>query len=183
MIKGTLAKIIKADQYAYQSKIGTVDALLQLVDDITLGLDGIGIDCVQLSSLDFSKAFDRLQPSIVTNKMKLYGFKPRIINIISDFLQRAQCVKLNEHSSEYIPMEVGAPQGIKLSPLLWLIYINDLQIDGHKSVKHADDSSFYVTISKESSDSITPAIRQTQHWSAMNNILLNTVKTIIINFS
>ena len=76
-MKGTLGNIIKG---------GTVDALLQLVDDITLGLDGTGIDCVQLVSLDFSKAFDRLQPPIITNKMK--QIEPRIINIISDFLHR-----------------------------------------------------------------------------------------------
>ena len=179
----TLGKIIKADRYANQSKIGTIDALLQLFDDITLGLDGTGIDCVQLASLDFSKALDRLQPAIITNKMKFYGFEPRIINIISDFLQRrSQCVKLNEHSSEYIPMEVGASQGTKLGPLLWLIYINDLQIHGYKSVEYADNYSFYITISKKSSDSITPALRQTQHWSAKNNMLLNTDKTTIINF-
>ena len=79
-------------------------------------------------------------------------------------------------------MEVGALQGTKLGLLLWLIYINDLQIDGYKSVKYADHSSFYVTISKNSSDSITPAIQQTQHWSAKNNMLLNTEKTTIMNF-
>ena len=162
-MRGKLSEIIKPDQYAYQSKIGTVDALLQLVDDITSELDGTGVNCVQLASLDFSKAFDRLQPSIVINKMKLSGFNPKIINIVSSFLQkRSQCVKLNAASSDYTPIDVGAPQGTKLGPLLWLIYINDLQIDGYKSVKYADDSSFYVTIPKNSSNNITSAIQQTK---------------------
>ena len=183
-MRGKLSEIIKPDQYAYQSKIGTVDALLQLVDDITSELDGTGVNCVQLASLDFSKAFDRLQPSIVINKMKLSGFNPKIINIVSSFLQkRSQCVKLNAASSDYTPIDVGAPQGTKLGPLLWLIYINDLQIDGYKSVKYADDSSFYVTIPKNSSNNITSAIQQTKLWSADNNMLLNTDKTAIINFS
>ena len=97
-MKGTLGKIIKADHYTYQSKIGTVDALLQLVDDITLGLDGTGIDCAQLASLDFSKAFGRLQPPIVTTKMKLHDFESRIINIISDFLQ-----KTNKQTNSLVP--------------------------------------------------------------------------------
>ena len=97
--------------------------------------------------------------------MKLCGFQPRIINIISDFLQRrSQCVKLNEHSSEYIPMEVGASQGTKLGPLLWLIYINDLQIDGYQSVDYAYDSSFYATIPMNSSDKITLVISYYHRW-------------------
>ena len=92
-------------------------------------------------------------------------------------------MKLNAAFSDYTPIDVGAPQGTKLGPLLWLIYINDLQIDGYKSVKYADDSSFYVTIPKNSSNNITSAIQQTKLWSADNNMLLNTDKTAIINFS
>jgi hypothetical protein len=147
-------------------------------------LDGNGVDYVQLALLDFSKAFNSLQPPRVLSKMRHSGFNPKIIKIVSSFLQmRQQCVKLNAASSDYIPIEVGAPQGTKLGPLLWLIYINDLQVDGYKSVKYADDSSFYVTVPKNSNNIISSAIQQTQVWSAENNILLNTNKTAIVNFS
>ena len=96
--------------HAYQSKIGTID--------------GTEVNCVQLALLDFSKVFDGLKRSIVINKMKLTGFNPKIINIVSSILQkRSQCVKLNAASSSFTPIDVGAPQGTKLGQLLWLIYI------------------------------------------------------------
>ena len=40
-----------------------------------------------------------------------------------------------------------------------------------------------VTIPKNSSNNITSAIQQTKPWSAQNNMLLNTNKTAIVNFS
>ena len=77
-MRPTLETVIKKDQFAYQRKIGTVDALLQLVDDITSALDKSDVKYVQLASLDFSKAFDRLQPNIVLEKMKLCEFSSNI---------------------------------------------------------------------------------------------------------
>ena len=78
-LKPSLNDIITSDQYAYQPKIGTVDALLQLVDDIPSTIDGFGVKYVQLASIDFSNAFDRLQPQIVIDKMIKNGFNSNIV--------------------------------------------------------------------------------------------------------
>jgi hypothetical protein len=64
-MRSNLQEIIEPTQYAYQEKVGTIDAILQLVDDITADLDKLQTKYIQLASLEFSKAFDRLQPSIV----------------------------------------------------------------------------------------------------------------------
>ena len=50
---------------AYRPKVGSTDALLQLLDDCTAELDLIESKYVQLACLDFSKAFDKLQPQIL----------------------------------------------------------------------------------------------------------------------
>ena len=42
-----------------------------------------------------------------------------------------------------LDISVGAPQGTKLGPLLWLFYVNDLNVDGFNIVKYADDTTFY----------------------------------------
>ena len=104
--------------------------ILQLLDDLTADLDSPAHNYVQLACLDFSKAFDKLQPNIVIQKMKDYGVNCNILDILSSFLERRkQCVKVNGPFSDFIDTSVGAPQGTKLGPLLWLFYVNDLFVD------------------------------------------------------
>ena len=78
-MRGRLDKIIDPSQFAYQSKIGTTDALIQLLDDITGELDKPNIKFIQSASVDFAKAFDRLQHAVLINKMRGYDFNDNII--------------------------------------------------------------------------------------------------------
>ena len=83
-------------------------------------------------------------------KMNEHEFHPQTIRLIADFLKRRkQCVKFNSSASEYIDINVGAPQGTKLGPILWLIYINDLLVPEFKTVKYADDSTFYLRVNSD----------------------------------
>ena len=82
-MRNTLSNIIDPSQFAYQNKIGTVDALIQLLDDYTSELDKPSVKFMQLAGIDFSKAFDRLQPPILIDKMRNYGFNENItINLL-----------------------------------------------------------------------------------------------------
>ena len=58
-------------QYAYRPNVSTTDALLQYIDDYTTFLDKQKVKFVQGACLDFSKAFDRLQPSVVLGENEI----------------------------------------------------------------------------------------------------------------
>ena len=142
-MKSKLESIIEPSQYAYQPNIGTIDALKQLLDDFTQHLDNPSVKYIRSAALDFSKAFDRLQPPTLIKKMRYYDFNPAIVSLVSSFLEnRKQCVKYGNCKSSYKDNKIGAPQGTKLGPILWLIYSNDLKAEGFQHIKYADDTTF-----------------------------------------
>ena len=68
---------------------------------------------------------------------------------------RKQRVVLNGAFSKYSSIESGVPQGSVLGPLLFLVYINDLECDIKSKIKFfADDTMLFSVVSNpEISDS------------------------------
>ena len=78
--------------------------------------------------LDYKKAFDLVDHTLLIAKLFSLGTKPSIVNWIIDFLRdRTQRVKLNSDCfSDWTKVPAGVPQGTKLGPWLFLVMINVL---------------------------------------------------------
>jgi hypothetical protein len=151
-----------------------------MLDDWTMLLDTPQVKHIESVGLDFSKAFDRLQPNILVHKLLKAEMNTHIVELIHNFLSnRRQCVNFNGHFSTYLDVVVGSPQGTKLGPILWLLYSNDLTsktTDVH-CVKYADDVTFY------SANCVQPAIDRAIEWASNNSMLLNATKTVVLYVS
>ena len=99
--------------------------MLKLYDKISEAIDKNEY-CIGIF-VDLSKAFDTLNHDILTEKLNYYGAR-RIPNLlIKSFLSnRYQYVKYNNSNSSMQEINCGVPQGLILDPLLYLLYVNDM---------------------------------------------------------
>ena len=126
--------------------------LIDFVNDIHRSLDKKDSLEVRAVFLDISKAFDKVWHDGLIFKLKQNGIEgPTLTLLLSYLSNRKQRVALNGLNSEWAPIESGVPQGSVLGPLLFLIYINDLETNIKTSVKFfADDTMLYSIVSDPS---------------------------------
>ena len=111
---------------------------------------GIPVDVVYL---DFQKAFDKVSHAKLNYKLKKYGISEKISEWVKSWLnQRRQRVVLHNKASDWEAVLSGVPQGSVLGPVLFIIYIDDID-NGISSMllKFADDTKLIKEVGSEAS--------------------------------
>lgn len=143
--------------------------------------------------LDLSKAFDRLNHSLLLAKLYRYGIRGVALSWLESYLsERSQRVILKSGSietfSERIYTKLGVPQGSILGPLLFIIYINDLSDaianKNNSMISYADDNNVLVTgkTFDEIASLSDAQFGKLQNWYGKNHFELNINKTQCILF-
>ena len=87
--------------------------------------DNKQITCLTLP--DLLKAFDTVNHCILLSKLEKHGIRGHSLSLISNYItDRKHLVYLSNTYSSKQAITCGFPQGSKLRPLLFSIYINDL---------------------------------------------------------
>ena len=137
--------------------------------------------------IDLQKAFDTVDHHILLKKLEHYGIRGIANNWFRSYLtNRQQFVSINGFNSKNQSMNYGVPQGSVLGPLLFFIYINDL----NKAIKFctthhfADDTNLlYVDNSmKKIQKFVNLDLKFLCKWLKANKISLNASKTELIIF-
>ena len=85
---------------------------------------------------------------ILCNKLKVYGIRDCACNWFYSYLSnKYQYVEIDQYKSSYQVITTGVPQGSILSPILFILFINDIS-EGlkHQAAKlYADDRNIFYT--------------------------------------
>ena len=139
--------------------------------------------------LDVEKTFDNVWHNGLGYKIYQLDLPTKLCRWLSDFLVgRVIQVKIEGFLFPKVYPKTGVPQGSNLSPLLFLIYVNDMPNPGHHQTdksQFADDTGQWAL-----SESIDLAVEYLQRdldklerWCAKWRIKLNPAKTKVIIFS
>ena len=141
--------------------------------------------------LDFAKAFDRINHQYILTILKKKGFGKNFINFIKVNLKSEVKIEINGYLSETFTTTRGVPQGDCLSPILFVIGLNQLlfNINNDKSIKglskykikllaHADD----IMILSNNKKDIDKMMKWIEIYENVSNAKLNRSKTEELNF-
>ena len=133
--------LIHDSQYGFRSKRSTGDVMAYLTEVWSHSLHSFRE--TQAIALDFSKAFDRVWHANLFSKLSAFGVDPSLYRWTESFLSKWSIqVVLDGVISERHDINANVPQGSVLSPVLFLIYINDLFSLTYNSIHgFADDSN------------------------------------------
>ena len=174
-------KIISDSQYGFRKSRDTQLASLKLISLLLPAFQNTNKYAASVF-LDFSKAFDTVDHSLLLKKLERYGIRGPALHLLKSYLtNRTMAVKINNSTSNLLNINIGVPQGSCLGPLFYLIYANDLQnvISNLTSVVFADDTTI-VEISN-SLEVLTLRLNfimsKIVEWSNFNKLSLNNAKT------
>ena len=178
-------QIVYYQQFDFQKDFSTNNVILNLLEIIQKAQDEEQIACGVF--IDLEKAFDTVSHDILLAKLDHYGIRGISNDWFRSYLSdRSQFVSINGFNSDYKTIKYGVPQGSVLGPLLFLIFINDLNIAlRHSETFHFADDTCLLNIQdsvKQINKVVNKDLKFLVQWLNCNKISLIVAKTEVVIF-
>ena len=164
-------------------KKGTMDAIVQVINDWGEAKDKK--EPVTAIFFDFAKAFDVVDHEVLLTKIEKVLPLWKCRWIAAYLTNRMQRVKVGEIVTEWKPVEAGVIQGSVLGPILFILFIADINEFlpiNCCMLKNADDILAYIL--DKHVDNIPQDIADgVEKWCEMNKMRLNEVKCKVLSIS
>ena len=177
--------IISDKQAAYLKGDSTVSQLLYIIHNIRKNW---GIDIITHGLfLDVSAAFDKVWHNGLLAKLGQIGVERIFLDTVRSYLaDRKQIVVVDGVKSDALGVQAGVPQGSRLGPLLFIIYMNDIVNDIESDILiFADDTSLMASGADpaETSKQLNRDLVKISAWAAKWKVTFNAKKSKDIIFS
>ena len=174
--------LIKNTQHGFRNKRSCLTNLLDFFYDILNQYDKS--KAVDIVYLDFQKAFDKVPHKRLLTKLKSHGIQGDVLRWVENWLHnRKQRVVINGKASKWTNVTSGVPQGSVLGPVLFLVYINDID-EGVTSIisKFADDTKIANSVaSNEQVIEIQQNLDKLSEWGQTWQMKFNADKCKVLH--
>ena len=177
-------KLITPSQHGFTKNRSCATNLLEFMEEITREVDRG--ECVDVVYLDFAKAFDKVPTARLLKKLKAHRVEGKVAAWIKAWLtDRAQRVNVRGKFSSWRQVLSGVPQGSVLGPVLFSIFINDL--DNKVTVrqiikKFADDTKVaQVVRGAEDAAELQLSLNRLCEWARTWGMVFNVAKCHIMH--
>ena len=137
--------------------------------------------------LDVSAAFDKAWHKAIIAKLEQIQIKGTALDVFRSYLSnRKQIVVIGQCKSDIKDVQAGIPQGSRLGPLLWLLYINDIVEDlESETLLFADDTCIFASGCDPAitTEILNRDLKKISVWASKWKVLFNPGKTKEIIFS
>lgn len=173
-------KFWKPYQFGFRKNHSTTCALLCIQQLVASSLEA-GLIVVALL-IDFKKAFDLLDHQLLLDILLRLNCDEQALEWFRCYLsKRKQRVEQGSRKSSFIDNNLGVPQGSKLGPILFVIYVMSLlglRLKG-KIYMYADDATLiYVGSNQDDIEAdMNEDLETLRKWCAMYSVVINCLKT------
>ena len=177
--------ILNDSQHGFRRNRSCLTQLIEHLDRVLRAVsDGDEVDVIYL---DYQKAFDKVDHRVLVSKLEKYGVSGKLLEWIRNFLQdRVQAVTVDQVFSDFKEVLSGVPQGSVLGPVLFLVYVIDLEssLKFSDALTFADDTKIIKVIRGILDHAnLQEDLCNVVDWSVLNNMTLHDDKFELVRYS